>query len=220
MQRPIKTYSSISTKFAEPTKRSSFGKHLGVDYAAGKGTTVYAPVSGKVTQSYYSASVGHTIEIAGDDGRLHRLLHLNTRGVGVGARVREGQAIATSGNTGSNSTGYHLHWDVRKGGTTYNASFSNYVDPETLLAQQNAPKPASGRVIHLDKGTTSTVFRRDNGQKAGTIYAKDDSYNYQDRGQDPKFPNRRYIYSASAGGDVSIAMTYTDGKPIEGRRYK
>lgn len=226
MQRVVKTYTRISTAHGAKNV-SKFNRHLGVDYATPEGTTIYAPVNGVIVQSYLSALVGNTYEIKEDgSGMLWRTAHMKTRPLGVGTRVSEGEAIAVSGGkkgekySGTSSSGPHVHADVRKAGTAWDASFDNYYDPEALLTLHKAVTTALGRIIHLDKGTTSTVFRRDNGQKAGTIYAKDDTFNYQDRGQDPKFPNRRYIYSASAGGDVSIAMTYTDGKPIEGRRYK
>jgi murein DD-endopeptidase MepM/ murein hydrolase activator NlpD len=127
-----------------------FGKHLGTDYATAIGTPVYSPVSGIVMETPRSSVVGTGIFIRENvNGRIHRLLHLNQEFVSPGQTVREGQHIAMSGNTGV-TTGAHLHWDVRKANTTWDASFANYYDPEALLipAPSN-PTLAVGRYVYL-----------------------------------------------------------------------
>lgn len=132
-----------------------YGKHLGTDYATGVNTPVYAPCNGVVTSTPNSATVGICIYITEyGNGRQHRLMHLNQELVSVGQHVSEGQLIAMSGQTGSNLTGPHLHWDVRKGGTEWNASFSNFYNPEALIVVA-PPKPDS--TVTLDD-VGKTVF--------------------------------------------------------------
>jgi hypothetical protein len=89
---------------------------------------------------------------------------------------------------------------------------------------KNAPQskmPAVGQVINITKGTTRGTFRAGTTTVAGTIVAKDTTYNYTVRGYDPKYPNRILINSASAGGNgVALALYYTNGTRIEGWTIK
>lgn len=151
MRRPLNTYRSISSRHGDRTGRGFFGKHLGTDYATAVGTPVYAPCPGTITSTAWSSSVGHTIELREDgSGRIHRLLHLNGDVVAVGQHVVEGQHIGYSGQTGTNITGPHLHWDVRAAGTTWNSSFTNYYDPEALVSSvPTSLGLAPGRYVFL-----------------------------------------------------------------------
>jgi len=136
MRRALDGNPRITTTFLYPGM-GSLGKHLGYDYGVAIGTPVKAPVSGVVrerVETSGSGSGGKRLEIAGDDGRWHRLLHLNAWHVKVGDRVAEGQHVADSGATGD-VTGPHLHHDVRKAGTAWNASLSNYFDWEQIISQ-------------------------------------------------------------------------------------
>jgi len=149
MIRPIRSFRIISSKHGQKTGMGIFGRHLGVDYATSVGTPVYSPVSGIILETPWSSVVGQGIFIRENgNGRIHRLLHLNQEFVSPGQTVSEGQHIAMSGNTGV-TTGAHLHWDVRKADTTWNASFSNYFDPEALLSPPKKPELAVGRYVFL-----------------------------------------------------------------------
>lgn len=146
MRRPVKTYTVISQKFGVPASGTNFGRHLGCDYAVPEGSEVLAPVKGVITQSYLSPVGGNTYEIREtSNGRLHRLMHLKTRPFAVGKVVTEGQVIGLSGGakgapySGTASSGPHVHWDIRKAGTPWSTSFSNYYSPEKLLASPNGP---------------------------------------------------------------------------------
>lgn len=203
----------------QKTNMGHFGKHLGYDYGIPVGTPIKAPVAGKVTFSGWSASLGNWIELTGNDGRTHRLAHLNRRDVMTNQVVTEGQQLGLSGKTGI-VTGPHCHHDVRKAGTTWNASFDNYVDWERLVAEANKPASAPSKMppvdseIKLDRGLVRTTFRAGTDAKAGEIHVKDDTYVYTVRGV------RNYrvaINSASGGGDgVELALYYKDGKLIPG----
>lgn len=131
----------------------TFGRHLGIDFAVGVGAPVYAPVSGtvrEVVETSGAGSGGKRIELAGVDGMWHRFLHLSSWNVSRNQYVVEGQIIGWSGATGD-VTGPHLHWDVRKAGTAWNASFTNYVDPIKHVDSLNSKhKPVNiGRTLFL-----------------------------------------------------------------------
>jgi hypothetical protein len=107
-----------------------FGKHAGLDLRAAVGTNVYAPADGVITEKY--VGTGGIQVLSMRIGALeHRFLHLSAMYPTVGESVRQGQLIAKSGNTGNVAA--HLHWDVRKAGTAWNRSFSDYVNPLTLI---------------------------------------------------------------------------------------
>jgi murein DD-endopeptidase MepM/ murein hydrolase activator NlpD len=223
MRRPLDSTHTITTKFKE-TGTGSLGYHLGIDYAAPIGTPVYAPVSGVIAERKETSgpgSGGKQYELHGDDGRWHRLLHLNEFVSSKGDRVNEGQLVGKSGATGD-VTGPHLHWDVRKPNTTWNASINNYFDPEVLVTQAAKPQTASasGRRLYFSPiGQTATFYP----VKGGTfpMKIKDSSYNWnvlEDQGYRVK------VNSASAGGDCWVYIIYQNGadkgKTIPGRTVK
>jgi murein DD-endopeptidase MepM/ murein hydrolase activator NlpD len=226
MRRPVTSYTKISSTHGAKNV-SKFNKHLGIDYAGEEDRDVLAPVNGVITQSYLSASIGNTYEIKEDgNGRLHRLPHLKTRPLGVGARVSEGQVIAKSGGakgqkySGTNSSGPHVHWDIRKAGTAWDASFGNYYDPEALLAEQNKPKPAPApstgkRIYFTPIGQTATFYKNSGGTFPMKI--KDASYNWAVLAEGDRWVE---VTSASAGGRGKLYLIDKNGKTIPGRYVK
>ena len=96
--------------------------HAGLDLAAPIGTPVYAALSGTVTFSGWNVfGYGQLITIRGIDGRDYYYAHNSRRLVSKGQRVRQGQMISRVGSTG-NSSGPHLHFEIRSGGTILNPS--------------------------------------------------------------------------------------------------
>ena len=89
--------------------------HYGVDWATPTGTTVYASSGGTVTRAGWSSSYGYCVYIQHPDGVETRYAHNSKVLVSVGQYVKQGQAIALSGNTGD-STGPHVHFEVRVNG--------------------------------------------------------------------------------------------------------
>lgn len=89
--------------------------HLGVDYAAPKGTKIYAAGNGKVTFVGRKSGYGNVIEISHGGGYTSLYAHLNgfAKGVKVGTNVKQKELIAYVGNTGL-STGPHLHFGLYK----------------------------------------------------------------------------------------------------------
>jgi murein DD-endopeptidase MepM/ murein hydrolase activator NlpD len=93
------------------------GSHSGVDFRASVGTPVYAVADGVVEgtgdtdQTCYKASFGKWVFIRHNNGLSTAYGHLSLIKVSEGARVKKGDLIAYSGNTG-HSTGPHLHLTV------------------------------------------------------------------------------------------------------------
>lgn len=94
--------------------------HTGLDIASPTGTPIYAAAGGTVTVVHYSnVSYGNYIKISHGNGVETLYAHCNTLNVTEGQSVSQGQFIATVGSTG-NSTGSHLHLEIRMNGTTLN----------------------------------------------------------------------------------------------------
>ncbi|MED3912736.1 phage tail tape measure protein [Peribacillus simplex] len=96
-------------------------KHAGIDIAGNTGDRLDANVGGKVIASgtYGKGSgysgYGNVVVVKDNDGLEHLYAHLEKTLVKVGDVIDPGQKIGTIGSTG-NSTGPHLHYEVRKDG--------------------------------------------------------------------------------------------------------
>lgn len=113
----------ITSRFgaASAIRRSS---HTGLDLATSSGTPIKAAASGTVTFSGYKGSYGNLMVITHENGVQTYYGHCSQLYLSAGATVSQGQTIAAVGSTG-NSTGPHLHFEVRVNGTAYNPE--NYV---------------------------------------------------------------------------------------------
>ncbi|WP_240945930.1 peptidoglycan DD-metalloendopeptidase family protein [Pseudomaricurvus alkylphenolicus] len=106
--------------------------HRGTDYAASRGTPVWASGDGKVITSSYTKANGNYVVIQHGNNVQTKYLHLHKRKVKTGQRVRQKQLIGTVGSTGY-STGPHLHYEFLLNGVHRN--------PRTIL--QKLPKAKS-----------------------------------------------------------------------------
>lgn len=99
--------------------------HKGLDIAAPKGTPIKAAAGGRVTYSgNASDGYGNYVVISHGNGVQTVYAHCSKLLVKKGQQVSQGEVIAKVGSTG-NSTGNHLHLEVRKNGIAYNPQ--NYV---------------------------------------------------------------------------------------------
>ena len=92
--------------------------HSGVDIGARCGSPIVAAADGTVTISVYSNSYGNYVEVDHGGGIRTRYAHMSRRLCQVGDTVAQGETIGLVGSTG-NSTGNHLHFELRIRGTTY-----------------------------------------------------------------------------------------------------
>lgn len=105
--------SSCGTRQNPILKREEL--HDGLDIAVAEGTEVAAVKSGVVTETRTSATLGRLLKFRTADGYEVMYAHLSETLVKKGEEIRQGQAVARSGNTGL-STGPHLHYSVWKEG--------------------------------------------------------------------------------------------------------
>ncbi|WP_397475923.1 M23 family metallopeptidase [Pusillimonas sp.] len=89
--------------------------HEGLDFAAPKGTPIYAASGGVVTFAGYKSGYGKMVEINHGNDLNTRYAHASKLKVKAGDIVERGQEIAAVGSTG-HSTGPHLHFEVRMAG--------------------------------------------------------------------------------------------------------
>ncbi|MEO0944384.1 MAG: M23 family metallopeptidase [Pseudomonadota bacterium] len=93
--------------------------HEGHDWAGPTGTAIHAAADGVVSFAGRQGGYGNLIKIKHDFGYETRYAHLSRFRVKVGQRVSLGERIGDMGNTGR-STGTHLHYEIRRGGTAIN----------------------------------------------------------------------------------------------------
>lgn len=98
--------------------------HTGLDIAAPNGTPIRAAAGGTITYAGYHYSYGNLLIISHGNGIQTYYAHCSKLYVSNGQSVSQGQTIAAVGSTG-NSTGNHLHLEVRVNGTAQNPQ--NYV---------------------------------------------------------------------------------------------
>ena len=93
--------------------------HTGLDIAAPYGTAIKAVADGTVTFASYSGSYGNIVKISHGNGVETWYAHTSKMYVKVGQTVSAGETIAAVGSTG-NSTGNHLHLEIRINGKHVN----------------------------------------------------------------------------------------------------
>ena len=101
-----------------PTKGASTN-HRAIDWATPTGTAIWASSGGTVSVAGWQSGYGYVVYINHPDGNQTRYGHLSKILVSTGQKVKQGQKIALSGNTGR-STGPHLHFELRVKGTPVN----------------------------------------------------------------------------------------------------
>ncbi len=112
----------ITSSFNPRRKHPITGRispHNGVDFGMSIGTPVLATGDGVVTRVVNHPYAGKYIEIQHSGQYVTRYLHLSRSLVHRGQKVKRGQQIAKSGNTGR-STGPHLHFELRVSGRPVN----------------------------------------------------------------------------------------------------
>ena len=162
MISPSKNY-IVTQKYGE-TVTDSKG-HTGIDLYQPTGTLVYAAdggdvmVAGQINNSYGNSAYGNCVMIDHRNGLYTFYAHLSKVNVKVGSSVIQGAVIGAVGSTG-NSTGPHLHFEIRTN-PTWNRN--NFVDPETYVAfTSTTPLVDTGveyvtPTIDFKAGDTATV---------------------------------------------------------------
>ena len=95
------------------------GAHTGTDIACASGTNIKVVADGTVTFSQRNGSYGNLIKVDHGNGVETWYAHCSKLYATVGQQVKAGDVIAAVGSTG-NSTGPHLHLEIRINGTAIN----------------------------------------------------------------------------------------------------
>ena len=95
------------------TSRFESGKgHYAVDIAAPKNTPVKSCYEGTIVYADWSSETGHVIIVQHERNLISAYKHNSALLKSIGDFVRSGEAIAIIGNSGENSTGPHLHFEL------------------------------------------------------------------------------------------------------------
>lgn len=156
--------------------------HLGIDYAARRGTPIKAAGNGKIIQLGRKGGYGKTITIRHDNGYKTLYAHMNgyRKGMKRGKWVKKGQVIGYVGSTGM-STGPHLHFGLYKNNRAINPNsvvkvtkskltgekrkeFFSYIkkykqDIEVALSDYKNPSKEKSfdYIVSLDKSKEDTI---------------------------------------------------------------
>ena len=101
-------------------------KHYAVDVVLNENAPVKAVAEGTVIFSEWTADTGYVIIIEHPYGLLSAYKHNASLSKFQGETVAAGEVIATAGNTGKYSTGYHLHFELWSDGFPMNPE--NFID--------------------------------------------------------------------------------------------
>ena len=93
--------------------------HSGIDLAAPEGTQVFACKAGEITRTGFNTTYGNFIIIRHYNGLTSVYAHLSKILITKGEKINGGTLIGLVGTTGA-STGPHLHFELRKNGSTTN----------------------------------------------------------------------------------------------------
>ncbi|MBQ0761187.1 peptidoglycan DD-metalloendopeptidase family protein [uncultured Zhongshania sp.] len=141
--------------------------HRGIDYAAPRGTPVYAAGDGRVSDAGYSKANGNYVFIKHGEAYITKYLHLHKRAVSKGERVRQRETIGWVGSTGY-ATGPHLHYEFLVNGVHRN--------PATIVTK--LPPPTK-----VNSGEMSTFKNQISGMQLQLkTYAAQRNYNSIDAG--------------------------------------
>ena len=115
----IKPISGIITSRFGAKSSIRVSNHTGLDIGATIGTPIKAAATGTVTFAGYKGAYGYMVVISHGNEVETYYGHCSKLYVTAGQKVNQGDVIAAVGNTG-NSTGPHLHLEIRVNGVAYN----------------------------------------------------------------------------------------------------
>ena len=122
----VQPVSGVITSRYGVSSRLRKSTHTGLDIAASTGTHIKVIADGTATCASYQGSYGKLVKIDHGNGLETWYGHTSKMYVSVGQKVTAGDVIAAVGSTG-NSTGPHLHLEIRING--------EHVNPQNYLYQ-------------------------------------------------------------------------------------
>lgn len=139
--------------------------HKGIDLRAAVGTPVWSVADGTVTRAVKGDRIAGTyLFVRHANGIETTYLHLSkiAEGIRPGSRVKQKQIIAYSGNTGR-STGPHLHYGMKRGGSYVNPLSQKFPRADPLpqgeLARFHAQTEEVARALRFEGEDEATPMR-------------------------------------------------------------
>ena len=207
-ENPVAGNAPITSKFGEVRylrtnmgRNASYGKpHGGVDFGIGTGTPLRAVKDGKVIPTPFdSGGFGNYVLLDTGDGYQSYYGHLSNKT--ASGSVKAGDIIGYSGNSG-NSTGPHLHYEVRKGQTK--------VDPMSYLhgAASDSTNPGINKanptsMIYGGEGSVPAATYGVSGKGDG---ASDQVVNYGGVTIQVNVPNNTHVDHKKLIEDIKAAL--------------
>ncbi len=116
---------TVSSEFGERVHpiNGTLGVHKGIDIALDEGEPIYAIFDGEIIEANYDQWNGNYIKIKHDNNIISVYCHCSKLFVKKGDIIRGGEIIAEVGSTGQ-STGPHIHFEIRINDISYNPSFA------------------------------------------------------------------------------------------------
>ena len=103
-------FQPVKGQISQPFDRNK--SHYAVDIAVEKNTPIKAIADGTVIFSEWTSETGYVIILEHNFGLLSVYKHNSSLNKRQGNSVLSGEVIATAGNTGEYTTGYHLHFEL------------------------------------------------------------------------------------------------------------
>ena len=124
--------------------------HSGVDFAAARGTPVYAAGDGRIVKAGRNGAYGNYIRIRHNSTYQTAYAHMSriAKGMKSGIRVKQGQIIGYVGSTGR-STGPHLHYEVHEKGKAVNPARVKPRTGEVMKGEELARFEAARKKLEL-----------------------------------------------------------------------
>jgi murein DD-endopeptidase MepM/ murein hydrolase activator NlpD len=137
--------------------------HKGVDFAAPRGTPIYAAGDGVVEFAGRKGAYGNYISIRHNKTIKTAYAHMHkfAKGMNAGQKVAQGEIIGYVGTTGR-STGPHLHFELLKNNVQVNPSSLNMPDTNMLAGKdlRNFKKMLSEFKDEYASATSGVKFAR------------------------------------------------------------
>ena len=198
----------------DPMDHSRTQFHKGIDISCKNETLLATENNGKVVAVNHNTNTGGgksvTIEYNREDGSKYQTtyMHMSDIGVKVGDTVNAGQKIGMSGNTGTRTTGPHLHFEVKSiaaDGTKRN------IDPAAYIAEISQKGGLSQQLLHNGKDLLAS-YKAANPMTQESVAAGEQQI---DTSMSPDDWMKKILSSEdsglgmSAGGDPVIEMAMT-----------
>ena len=182
-------------------ERSDGKIHKGLDMISDVGDRYVKAIMGGIVSfvGYDADGFGNYVSILQNDGNKALYCHLQSYSVTKGDKIEEGQIIGIEGTTG-NSTGIHLHLEIRK--SPYNTA--DHINPATVLGIENKKGPIEF-INSISEEAKNMIDKLIQEYGESTVYAA--FKNICD-----KEKNKNYVPEwASAEYEAAITAGITDG---------